>query len=151
MSNTPMPTAAKLVSGIAFAALAFFAAEIFKPHFSESTQFGAMSQVSALIGLVCGWRVMGPNAGRGYFASMNYGVRASLTTVFFALVVFSIEEMVGAAFRKLYHGPLEAILGAVAIGTGFARKLLVPDMMLLLLVGGALCGLLAEWAARRWR
>lgn len=146
-----MPTAAKLFAAAAFAAVGFFTAEVFKPHMPEGTQFGYFSYVSALIGLVSGWRVLGPEAGRGMWLSANAGLRAAVAALVLALIIFSTEEMIVLAFRKSYHGPLEAIIGAIGLGVDFVQRMFVPDVLLVLFGGGALAGCLSEWAARRWR
>lgn len=146
-----MPTAAKLFAAVAFTLVGFFAAEIFKPHMPEGTQFGFFSQISALIGLVCGWRVLGREAGRGWWESANSGMKTVVAMVVLALVIFSIEEMLVMAFRRSYDSPMEAIVGTIAIGVDLVQKLLVPDVLIVLFAGGILSGLLAEWAARRWR
>ncbi|SPH18285.1 hypothetical protein DEA8626_01818 [Defluviimonas aquaemixtae] len=146
-----MPTAAKLFAAFAFAVLAFFAAEIFKPHMPEGTQFGYFSFVSALIGLVAGWRVMGPEAGRGNWQAVNTGVKTSAVMVGLALLIFSTYEMLLLAFRPAYKGPMEAVVGIFDIGVEFFRTMLAWDVLVVLIIGGALAGLLSEWAARRWR
>ena len=146
-----MPTAAKLFAAVAFTLVAFFAAEVFKPHMEEGTQFGVFSQISALIGLVAGWRVLGREAGHGWLESANSGLKTSVVMVGLALIIFSIEEMLVLAFRRSYDSPMEAVVGTISIGVDFVQKLVVPDVMVILLGGGILAGLLAEWAARRWR
>jgi len=146
-----MPTAAKLFAAFAFAALAFFAAEVFKPHMSEGTQFGAFVPISALIGLVSGWRVMGPAAGKGNWMAVNNGIKTAACMLGLALVVFSIEGMLVLAFRRAYDGPMEAIIGIFGVGVDYLLRVLAWDMLAVLLIGGALGGLLSEWAARRWR
>lgn len=146
-----MPTAAKLFAALAFAAIGFFSAEVFKPHMPPGTQFGLFSFYAALIGFVCGWRVLGPEAGRGMLNSANAGLRAALAAALLALIIFSIEEMIVHSFRKEYHGPMEAVIGAITLGVGFVEKMIVPDVLIVLLGGGALAGCLSEWAARRWR
>ncbi len=146
-----MPTAAKLFAAFAFAVLAFFTAEIYKPHMPAGTQFGYFSFVSALIGLVAGWRVMGPEAGRGNWQAVNTGVRTSAVMVGLALLIFSTYEMFLLAFKPAYRGPMEAIVGIFDLGVGFFRTLIAWDTLLVLIVGGALAGLMSEWAARRWR
>lgn len=146
-----MPTAAKLFAAFAFAMLAFFTAEVYKPHMPEGTQFGYFSFVSMLIGLVAGWRVMGPQAGKGNWMAVNSGIKTAAVMVVFALVIFSIYEMLLQAFRPLYDGPMEAIMGAVGLAVDFFVNLLAWDVLLLLVVGGALGGLLTEWAQRRWK
>ncbi len=146
-----MPTAAKLFSAVAFALVAFFTAEVFKPHMPEGTQFGLFSPVSAIIGLLCGWRVMGRSVGRGYVESANGGLKTALVMLLYALFIFSTEEMLVLAFRREYHSPMEAVIGIVSLGVDFVGKLFVPDVLAVLLLGGALAGCLAEWANRRWR
>ena len=146
-----MPTAAKLFAAFAFALLAFFAAEVYKPHMPEGTQFGYFSFVASLIGLVCGWRIMGPEAGRGNWAAVNSGLKTSASTVGLALLIFSTYEMLVLAFRPAYKGPMEAVVGIFDLAVGFFLMLLAWDVLAVLLVGGALAGLLSEWAARRWR
>lgn len=146
-----MPTAAKLFAGFAFAVLAFFTAEVFKPHMPEGTQFGSFSFVSALIGLVAGWRVMGPEAGRGNGAAVNSGIKTSAVMVGLAVVIFSTYEMFLRAFRPEYKGPMEAIVAIFEIGVDYLHAMLAWDVVVLLVAGGALAGLLSEWAARRWK
>jgi hypothetical protein len=146
-----MPTAAKLFAAFAFAVLAFFAAEVFKPYMEEGTQFGYFSLVSALIGLVSGWRIMGPEAGRGNWMAVSSGLKTSACTVLLALAIFSIEEMLVLAFRPAYDGPMEAVVGAVGLAVDFAGRMIAWDFLAVVLIGGALAGLLSEWAARRWR
>jgi hypothetical protein len=146
-----VPTAAKLFAGFAFAILAFFTAEIFKPHMPEGTQFGYFSFVSALIGLVAGWRVMGPEAGRGNWAAVNSGVKTAAVMVGLALLVFSTYDMFLRAFRPEYKGPMQAIVAIFEIGVGYLKAMVAWDVVTVLVGGGALAGLLSEWAARRWK
>lgn len=146
-----MPTAAKLFAGFAFAILAFFTAEIFKPHMPAGTQFGNFSFVSMLIGLVAGWRVMGPEAGRGNWAAVNSGIKSSAVMIGLALLIFSTYEMLVQAFKPAYNGPMEAVVAIFDIGVGYLATLAVWDVLAVLIVGGALAGLLSEWAARRWK
>ncbi|MCB2116162.1 MAG: TrgA family protein [Rhodobacteraceae bacterium] len=145
-----MPTAAKLFAAFAFAVLGFFTAEIIKPHFAGSIPFGNFSFMSALIGLVSGWRVMGPEAGRGNWAAVNSGIKTSAVMVGLGLFIFSTYEMIVRAFRPLYGGPMEAVVAIFDIGVDYLFKILVWDVLAVLIIGGALAGLLSEWANRRW-
>jgi len=146
-----VPTAAKLFAGFAFAVLAFFTAEIYKPHMPESTQFGYFSFVSSLIGLVAGWRVMGPEAGHGNWAAVNSGVKTAAVMVCLAAAVFSTYEMLVRAFRPSYKGPMEAVVAIVEIAIDYLKLMVAWDVAIVLVGGGALAGLLSEWAARRWK
>lgn len=145
-----MPTAAKLFAAFGMALVAFFAAEIFKQHAPEGMQFGYFSPVSAVIGLVCGWRFLGPDAGLGWLPSANAGLKASVVTLLAALFIFSTEEMLVLAFRKTYDGPMDAVIGVLALAVNFIERMFVFDMLAVLFGGGILAGFLSEWAARRW-
>lgn len=146
-----MPTAAKLFAAFGFALVAFFTAEVFKPHMPEGTEFGLLSPVSALLGAFCGWKVMGPAVGHGYIESFNGGLKTSLILTLLALFVFSTEEMLVKAFQRDYKSPMEAVVGIVQLALEFIQKMFVLDVLIVLLLGGALAGMLSEWAARRWR
>ena len=145
-----MPTAARLFAAFAFMAVGFFAAEVVKPHMSEGTQFGAFTPITALIGLVCGWRILGPAAGRGNVQAFGTGVKTSVVMVLLGLLIFATEQMTVNSFRKLYDGPFDAVVGMIGIAVDYAMKLGAPDILAVLVIGGGLAGLLTEWAGRRW-
>jgi hypothetical protein len=145
-----MPTAAKLIAATGFAILGYFAAELVKTHMPEGTQFGAFSMVCGAIGLLCGWLVMGGLVGDGWVKASGYGVRVSVTLVFWALLFFSIYEMVRRATKLRYDGPMEAITAVFAIAIEYGRVLIAPDVLALLLIGGGAIGVVAEWSSRRW-
>ena len=146
-----MPTAAKLVAAVAFAAVAFFAAEIFKPAMPPDTQFGYFSYICASISALCGWFVMGGLVGRGSSAAIGSGIRTITTAVFLLLLLFSGREMILRAMKLRYHGPMDAIQAMFGLVVDFGRMMLTPEELGTLLIGGALAGLLADWSARRWR
>jgi hypothetical protein len=54
-----MPKAARLVAALAFAALGYLAAEVFKNTMPERTVWGYFNPISAVIGLLCGWGIIG--------------------------------------------------------------------------------------------
>ena len=145
-----MPTAAKLMGALSFALLAFFTAQIVKPHMPESTNFGYMSQVAALVGLACGWLIMGPTAKHGYYKSVGAGMKAAVITAAWALFVFAFEEMLRQTLRNVYKGPMEAVVDVARLFVEFGSYLFYPDVIAVLLIGGGLAGMLTEWAAKRW-
>jgi len=59
-----MPTAGRLFAAFAIAIVGYMTAEAFKPQMPEGTVFGFFSIASALIGLVVGWRTLGPDVSR---------------------------------------------------------------------------------------
>lgn len=146
-----MPTAAKLVASILFAILGYAAAEVYKPGLPPDTQFGMFSFGCAFIGLISGWRVMGALAGEGYPHAVGHGLRTSATIAFFALVFFSIREMVLQSMKMRYDGVVDAILGAFDLMYKWGLLLLQPMVLVVLIGGGILCALITEWVSHRWR
>ncbi len=147
-----MPTAARLVAALAFAVVAFAAARAYVPLLPEGTQVRLFAPVAALIGAATGWWVMGPLAGRGWGAAIGFGMRSAATAVFWAALLFSGREMILRSINRRYGGPMEAVVGTFDIALDYVRLLVSdPRVPAVLVLGGALGGLMAEVAARRWR
>ncbi|VAW02386.1 hypothetical protein MNBD_ALPHA07-1348 [hydrothermal vent metagenome] len=145
-----MPTAAKLVSAFGLAVLGWVASEQFKPLMPSGTNFGYFNIVNLGLGLVCGWVVLGTRVGRGYFESLGAGLTGTTAMVFWAVFLQSMNEMLEQALRRNYDGILEAIIGVFAIAFKFGMLLLDFDLITVLVIGGMIAGLCAEWATRRW-
>lgn len=145
-----MPTAAKLLSAVFFALLSALAAHLYKPLLPEGTQTGWLIQGSAAIGFLSGWRVMGANVGKSYLESMATGVRAAVTALFFAVLIFAIYGMLLRSTKMLYDGPMEALLAVFDIGLGYGKLMGDRTFLGVLILGGALGGILAEFTGRRW-
>lgn len=146
-----MPTAAKLVSAIFFAFLGYFAADMVKPILPDGTQVAMFSPMCAIIGLACGWKMAGERAGGGLWPSAGYGLTTSMLIVFWALVLFSGNEMLHNSIRKHYDGAIDAVMGMVSIAIDNLLMIATPTVIATLVVGGVFGGYLAEFAARRWR
>lgn len=146
-----MPTAAKLVAAVMFALAGFLGAEAFKPLMEEGTNFGQFSPLTAVIGALTGWMVMGRLAGRGYVAATGFGLRTMVTIVFWALLAFCIYDMVLLSMKMRYDGPVEAVVGVFELMV--ERVLIMRDwnFVITLAVCGVVGGLVTEWAGRRWR
>lgn len=145
-----MPTASKLISAAAFALIAFIAAELYKTTVPERTEWGQLSLICAGIGLLCGWLVMGTLTGRGYRAATGYGLRTSVTIMFWILIGFSIYEMVKRSTNLRYDGPMEAVLGSFELAMEFAVSMATVPVIGTFAIGGIVAGALAEWVGRRW-
>lgn len=146
-----MPTAAKLVAALLLAGLGYGVSEIIKTLMPPSTDFGAFSIVNAVIGLLCGWIVVGGRSGRGQSAAISNGFTGTIALVFWGLFVHSCNEMVSNAFARKYHSMFEATIAIFEIGIDYGQKMLDVKVVLILLTGGILTGMIAEFAARRWR
>lgn len=146
-----MPTAARLAAALAFAAVGFFTAELYKPGLPPETQWGRFTAICALIGLLCGWFTMGRLAGRGTRASLGAGLRTAAVMLFYAMLLFSVYEMILRALRKRYGGVFEAIEGMFDLVLVYGAALLRPEPLAVLVGGGLLAGLFVEWVSRQWR
>jgi hypothetical protein len=146
-----MPTAARLFAAVVFTLVGFLAAEVYKPGMPEGTQFGLFSPIVAAIGLFCGWTVAGVLVGGSYGAAAGHGIRTSATIVFWALLLFSVYEMIQRSMKMRYDGPMEALVGVFRLMLDYGALLGSVPVIVVLGVGGVLGGWAAEFAARRWR
>lgn len=146
-----MPTAAKLTAAVIFAILGFFAVQLYLPHLPQELPVGLLRESAAVLGIIIGWRVMGRLAGRGYIEAVGSGIRTSVALVFWALLLFAIQLMIKRAFKMMYEGPMEALIGVFSLMLEYGRALWAADVLALLLLGGALGGIVTEWAGKRWR
>jgi len=146
-----MPTAAKLVAALAFAATALFASLAIVAALPEGTVIGYFHYVNAALGAFAGWAVMGRLAGRGYGIAAASGVRTVVVFVFYALLVQALYRMLERAVQTRYSDVMEALAGAVDyLGQDGMTLLTTPPALAILLVGGVLAGVVTEAAARRW-
>lgn len=145
-----MPTASKLVAAVAFALLGFIAAATFVKHLPEGTPLGYFKEITAAIGFVVGWLVMGKLTRKGYREAVSSGLMTSVVMVFWVLLAFALYFMLKKSTRMMYDGPMEAVLGIFQLMFDYGRMLLVPDMLGVILIGGIAAGLITEWAGKRW-
>jgi hypothetical protein len=145
-----MPTAAKLVSAILIAALGYFVADLIAQHLPQETDEGYFREVSALLGILVGWRFLGSRSGGGTSSGIGLGLTAALTLLVWGLVVFSGYEMLIRSLRKSYKGPIEGLQDMVAIAIDNLIYLQFIDVASALVVGGILAGIIADRTARRW-
>lgn len=146
-----MPTAAKLIGAIAFAALGWAGAWAFMPLMPPETRWGIFQPVCAALGLLVGWRFTGARVGRGWIAAMGAGLTGAALLVGLALLVFSFREMVHRSMNFRYDGPLDAVVNVFGIVLEYGVLLGDTLFLSVLVLGGLLGGLLAEAAARLWR
>ncbi|MFZ7089651.1 TrgA family protein [Primorskyibacter sp. 2E233] len=146
-----MPTAAKLVAALCLAALAYATSELIKTLMPASTDFGVFSIVNTLLGLICGWVVVGSRAGRGQVAAVSNGITGMVALVFWALFIQSANEMIGLAVRHRYDGPLEALAAVFEIMVDYGQYLVDFRVLAALLCGALVTGYLSEAASERWR
>ncbi len=146
-----MPTAAKLVAAFCFAIIGWLAANAHIPALGESAAYGFFREITAIIGALVGWNVMGNLVGQNYGEAAGSGMRTTVTMVFFALLVFSTHGMLNNATKMIYDGPMDAVLAIFQLMMENGRDMLTVGVLTVLIAGGMLGGVITEWASRRWR
>ncbi|MEM7088697.1 MAG: TrgA family protein [Pseudomonadota bacterium] len=146
-----MPSASRLVASVCLVILAFIVSSQIIANGEEGKDYGYFTAVNMLLGWVCGWKIMGKRAGRGWTAGINNGLTGVASLVFWALFVQGCYEMFRLAMRHRYDGPFEAVIAIFKIGIDYGRLLIVPEILITLAVGAIVTGVATEIASRRWR
>ncbi|WP_370268104.1 TrgA family protein [Nioella sp.] len=146
-----MPTAAKLVSAVLFAVVAYAAAEAYAQTLPPGQPRQLLVPIVTVLGLFQGWLTMGGRVGAGISMAITTGVRTSFQIAFWAIVGFGLYEMFYRSTRLRYDGPGEAVIAAIELFMEYGLSVLMATTCLIILfVGGALAGILAELVNRRW-
>ncbi|MDD9722673.1 TrgA family protein [Sulfitobacter sp. PR48] len=146
-----MPTAARLVAAASLAVLAYVISGMVMPLMPESTDFGYFIPVNIVLGLACGWLVIGPRAGRGTTAAINNGLTGVFVLMLWGVGVQAINEMVRLAMRNRYDDAFEAIVAVFQIGAEYVVIIATVQIGVTLVIGAVICGLLTEYASRHWK
>lgn len=146
-----MPTAAKLIAAALFSALAWWVSQMVKPMFPEGTDLGRFAEYNALIGLVIGWRVSGARARTTWPNAVAHGLTSAFGMTLMALFLHSTALMLSQSFRKVYEGPVEAVVDVASLMMRNAQFVASPTILATLVGGGILGGLVTEWVARNYR
>lgn len=145
-----MPTAAKLVAAIIFAITGYFVSELIRADLPEGQPLKWLVKICVIIPLLIGWRVMGKLVGKNYGAAMNsgfYGIVLSTVSVTF---IFAVALMIKKSRRLQYDGPMEALVDVFALMLEYGLLLLNPFVLVVLVCGGFIGGVAAEWAHRKF-
>jgi hypothetical protein len=151
MAGKPMPTGAKAMAALCFAIVGWITANTYVPNMPEATRVGYMREMTAVLGAIIGWRVMGNSVGKGYLRAVGAGWKTMIVLVFFALLLFGLYEMLNLSMKMRYEGPIEAILDVFQRMLERSPPLASLPVLTVMLVGGAVAGMLTENASRRWR
>ena len=144
-------TAARLVSGILFAALCWYTTELVIAELAERLNPGRASIINAAIGFFVGWVVLGSRVGQGIISGISYGATTTVMAVAWCLLIDSVLEMIRLAYRQRFAGPGEALVDVFRLFVEFGQVLLTPHILLTLVIGGVVIGLVAEWTGRHFR
>lgn len=145
-----MPTAARLMGALLFAALAWVLSDMIVPLMPEGTQFGHFHKVNLAIGALCGWQIMGSRVGSGYQAGATVGLTAGLSTVVVCLLIHSIVVMIDKSMALRYDGPMEGVADVFNLAFEHGLIMATPAIGAVLFAGSMIAGVITEWTGRRW-
>lgn len=146
-----MPTAAKLVGAVVFFGVGWLAALQVLKTMPEGTPATYFPLTIAMIGLWQGWTVAGRNAGNGRGTGIGNGLRTSVQIALLGLALFALRTMFMRSADLRYDGFGEAVVAAMELFIQYGVQSLTVPIWGVLLVGGAIGGLICEGASRRWR
>lgn len=147
-----MPTFARALAALLWAGLAWYVSQfLIEPRFEEGFDAGLFAEVNAVVGLLCGWMIMGPRAGIGFVTSMGIGFTTSAMTVFWSLFAHSFYEMILRSLQKQYDGPVEAVIAVFELGVESLVLMSTIEIWGVLLIGGMVAGVACFVGAKTYR
>lgn len=146
-----MPTAARLAALVFFGALAWAVSHLVARHLPEGGDPGRFAAVNAAIGAILGWRIAGSRGGTGWASAFGYGITTTVAILVVSAFVQSFAIMIRQSLRRLYDGPVEALVDVFELMMRNGQYLLNAEVLLALALGGILAGLLTEWVGRSFR
>ena len=148
--TTPMPTGAKATGAVAFLIVGWLLANAYVPNMPFAKPMGFFRELTGLIGLLSGWLFMGTSVGKTYYEAVGSGLKTVFVLTFWALLMFSIWEMLRISTKMVYDGPMDAVVDVFAIMLDRSWPLLSVGCVSVFFIGGVIGGIVTEVAARRW-
>ena len=148
-----MPTSYRLVSALLYAALAWVVSDLVMDVMEAETQrqnFGHFQMANAAIGILVGWIIVGKRLGSDYVTAMGIGFTGMLTLVFWSLFAHAFNEMLRLSLARRFDGPIEALVSVFKLGIEYGAFLAHGSILVVLIAGGMLAGVIAEFVKRRW-
>ena len=149
-----MPTAARLLSAVCLAIIAYVVSEMVMVGMlakEPDLNFGRFREINVFIAASVGWTMLGARVGNPYSVSLGLGLTAIAAAVFWCLFAHAFWEMLQMSMDRKFDGPMEALIGAVQLAIEYSAELLRVNVVITLVVGGLFGGLFAEFISRRWR
>ncbi len=149
-----MPTAARVVAALIVGFIAFVVAGQARAQLPEGMDPGRMVQVSLIIGLICGWTILGRRAdgGRmGFANAIGIGISAVGMTVFWVILLLAANEALRLSLARRFDGPMEAIYAMFPIMGEYGLYILNQESLSWLIGGSVVAGLAAHMAGKMWR
>ncbi|PRX32712.1 hypothetical protein SAMN05216257_10665 [Meinhardsimonia xiamenensis] len=146
-----MPTAAKLVAALAFAAIGYLAAARAVATLPENAEVGLLREIIAAFGLLLGWKLLGPAAESRLTVSLAAGLTTAVALAVVGVFFVAVYQMLVKSMHNFYKGPMQALESVFDLAWERGQVLTDPVILVILLGGGLVAGALARGAARLWR
>lgn len=145
-----MLSASRVVGGIFFAMVTWFACEFIVLTLPEGENPGYFSELSAGLAFALGWHIAGPHQREGYKAAFSNGITTAVAITIAVAFMHAGIEMIDKSLRKSYDGAVEAVIAVFSLAGKNAMIAATPAPIITMVVGGILSGYAVEWASRRW-
>nr|WP_323779485.1 TrgA family protein [Amylibacter sp.] len=146
-----MPTAAKLMAGLALALTAAIAACVFILEHSEMPIGLKFVLGNAVVGFFAGWYSLGRNPGHSNMSGAMSGLRTLVMLLIGCGMVFGGQFVLNNLGQFRYRDPVEIPLLWIQTTFEYVVLALTPNVGATLLIGGLLSGVAAYQASFRWR
>lgn len=145
-----MLTASRVIAGVVFAIVTWFACEFVKQNLPEDTNAGLFSELSAALAFVLAWRIAGPNQKIGYGAAISNGITTAVAITISVTFLHAGIKMIRESMKMRYDGPMDAIVEMFNLAGQYAMMAATALPIATMVIGGIVGGLVVEWASRRW-
>ncbi|MEM6896424.1 MAG: TrgA family protein [Pseudomonadota bacterium] len=145
-----MPTLAKVIAALLFAALAFYVSTIIQGMFVEERPLPALPYWNAFFGVICGWRIAGSRAGQGYHGAVGYGLTTTSALILMCLFFNCFAEMIRRSMRMQYDGPAEAVVAVMDLMVEFGQRVATQEVLITSFAGGLAAAFVVEAFGRRY-
>lgn len=145
-----MPTAGRLAGAIAFALYGWYIGILVVDVYPEGFAPGFLIPMCIVLGVICGWKVVGARGGKGYYAAIGHGLTGAAAFSFWVIFFLSFHAMIRKALRRLYDGAMESIVDLFALMAELGLDLLNVNLIASVAIGGIVCAWVAEYYAKRY-
>lgn len=145
-----MPTAAKLVGGVALGLTAMLAGYYFMLEQSDYRISINFVLGNFPVGFFVGWYSLGREPGHNNRSGIANGVRAVVMLLIASALVFSLFFIFANLKQNNFKDPMDMVLLWIKTSFEYAVLAMTRNVALTLLFGGAISGWLTYQASRRW-
>ncbi|MBR9861851.1 MAG: TrgA family protein [Rhodobacteraceae bacterium] len=146
-----MPTAAKLIAGLALALTAAVAACVFIQEHPEMPIGLRFVLGNAFVGFFAGWYALGRSPGYSNMTGAMSGLRSLVMLLIGAGIVFGGRFVFSNLGQFRSRDPVEIPLLWIETTFEYVVLALTPSVGITLLIGGLLSGIATYQASRHWR